>query len=122
MRRTHRLEDRQQATKDQGEQTMPGMIGGPDGERVIQWMEESPRVFEALRRMLHEYDQAREAAQAAKTERDRLQEQCAALREQVRQLHGELTRLQKERAEAAQWCANMIREAAARFPIAPPPA
>ena len=122
MRRAYHLDDRQQATKDQGERTMPGMIGGPDGERVIQWMEESPRVFEALRRMLHEYDQVREAAQAAKTERDRLQEQCAALRDQVRQLHGELTRLQKERAEAAQWCANMIREAAARFPIAPPPA
>ena len=101
---------------------MSGMMGGPDAERVIRWMEESPRVFEALRRMLHDYDQVREAAQAAKAERDRLQEQCAAVREQVRQLHVEFTRLQKERAEAAQWCATMIREAAARFPIAPPPA
>jgi hypothetical protein len=122
MCQTHQPDARHQATKDQGERAMSGMIGGPDGERVIRWIEESPRVFDAVRRMLQEYDQVREAAQAARAERDRLQEQCAALREQVRQLHVELTRLQKERAEAAQWCATMIREAAARFPLASPPA
>ncbi len=101
---------------------MSGMVGGTDGERVIQWMEQSPRVFEALQRMLQDYDQTREAAEATTADRDRLREQCEALREQVRQLHGELARLQKERAEAAQWCAAMIREAAARFSIPLPPA
>jgi hypothetical protein len=101
---------------------MPSEMAGPAAEQVLRWMEDSPKVFDGVRRILDAYDQATEAAHAAQAERDRLQEQCAALREQVGQLHGELTRLQKERAEAAQWCANMIREAAARFPIMPPPA
>jgi uncharacterized protein YlxW (UPF0749 family) len=85
-------------------------------------MEDSPTVFENVRRMLHEYDQATEAARVAQTDRDRFQQQCEALREEVRQLQAEVKRLRTERAEAAQWFAAMMREVAARFPVTPPPA
>ena len=101
---------------------MPSGLGGPEAARVLQWMEDGAVVVEHVRRMLHAYDQATEAARAAQTERGRLQQEREALREQVRQLHGELVRLQKERTDAAQWFATMIREAAARFPTTPPPA
>lgn len=101
---------------------MPGGLTGPERARVLRWMEDTPAVFETLRRILHEYDQATEAARAAQAERDRLQQQCAALREDVRQFHTENKRLQKERADAAQWLATMMQEAAMRFPIGPPPA
>ena len=101
---------------------MPSGIAGPEGARVLRWMEESPTVFEHVRRMLHDYDQAREAARAVQAERERLLQQGEALREQVRRLHTELARLQKERADAAHWVATMVREAAERFPTIPPPA
>lgn len=101
---------------------MSVMMGGPDGERVIRWMEESPGVFEGIRRILHEYDQYKELAGIAQAEQGRLQQNCDALREEVRQLQAELKRLQKERAESAQWFAAMMREAASRFPVSPPPA
>jgi hypothetical protein len=114
--------DRPQATNDPGERTMPSEMGGPEGERVIRWMEDSPTVFENVRRMLHEYDQAKEAARAAQTDRERLQQHCEALREEIRQLQAEVKHLQKERAESAQWFATVMREAAARFLIMPPPA
>ena len=91
-------------------------------ERVLRWMEQSPTVFEHVHRVLHDYDQATEAARVAQADRERLLQQCEALREQVRQLQTELARLQKERAEAAHWFATMMREAAARFPTTPPPA
>ena len=101
---------------------MSVMMGGPDGERMIRWMEESPTIFEGVRRILQEYDQCRELAGVAQVEQARLQQNCDALREEVRQLQAELRRLQKERAESAQWFATMMREAAARFPLSPPPA
>ena len=91
-------------------------------ERVLRWMEQSPTVFEHVHRVLHDYDQAREAARVALAERDRLQQQCEALREEARHLHAELGRLQKERAESAHWVTSMLQEAAARFPTTPPPA
>ncbi len=94
----------------------------PAAERVIRWMEEGTAVLEKLHRLLQEYDQATAAAQAALAERDRLRQHCESLREEIRQLHAEVTRLQKERADTAQWVVAMLREAAARFPIAPPPA
>jgi len=101
---------------------MPSGLAGPEAARVLQWMEDGATIFEHVRRLLHEYDQATEAARVAQTDRERLLQQCEALREEARQLHAELGRLQKERAEAAQWFATMLREAAARFPLAPPPA
>jgi branched-subunit amino acid aminotransferase/4-amino-4-deoxychorismate lyase len=99
---------------------MPSALAGPEGARVLRWMEDSPVVFETLRRMLHEYDQCKEVARTAQTERDRLQQQCVALREEVRRLQVESKRLQKERADAAEWVTTMLQEAAARFPITPP--
>lgn len=99
---------------------MPGMIGGPSGASVIRWMEESPAIFESVHRILQEYDTCKEAVVAAQAERDRLQQHCEALREEVRQLQVELKRLQNERAESAQWFNAMMREAASRFAMAPP--
>lgn len=101
---------------------MPSGLAGPEAARVLRWMADSPAVFETLRRMLHEYDQAKETARAAQTEQDRLQQHCAALREEVQQLRAEVARLKKERAESAQWFATMLQEASARFPLTPPPA
>jgi septal ring factor EnvC (AmiA/AmiB activator) len=85
-------------------------------------MEDAPVVFERLRRVLHEYNQTTEAARAAQAERERLLQQYDALREQFRQLHAELVRFEKERADAAEWFVAMMLEAAARFPTTPPPA
>ena len=99
---------------------MPSGLAGPEGARVLRWMEDSPAVFETLRRMLQDYDQATAAAGATQAERERLQQQCAALREEARQLHAELGRLRKERTDAAHWVATMVQEAAARF-LPPPP-
>ena len=104
----------------QGKRATGSEMARPAAERVIRWVEESPTVFEQLRRMLHEYDQTTEAARAAQAERERLLQEGEALREQVRQLHAELARLQKERVDAAHWVATMIREAAVRFQSAPP--
>ncbi len=101
---------------------MPSGIAGPEKARAIRWLEESPTVFETVRRILREYDQCKTALEAARADRQRLQQHCDALREEVRQLQAEVARLRKERAESAQWLAAMMREAAARFPIQPPPA
>lgn len=109
-----------QGTDNQGERTMGGEMGGPEGERVIRWLEESPTVFESVRRMLHEYDRVTELMGAAQTEREQLQQKCEALRQEVRQLQTEIAHLRKDRAESAQWVVAMMREAASRFPIEPP--
>ena len=101
---------------------MSSGLAGPEAARVLRWMEDGSVVVEHVRRMLHEYDQATEAARAAQTERERLLRQGEALRAQVRQLHAELVRLQKERADAAHWFATMLQEASARFPLTPPSA
>jgi hypothetical protein len=114
--------DRHHLTTRQGELTLPSMIAGPERERVIRWMEASPTVFENVGRVLREYDQCKTALEAAQTDRARFQQQCEALREEARQLHAELGRLQKERADAAHWVTTMLQEAAARFPLTPPPA
>ena len=105
----------------QGACTLPNGLVGPEAARVLRWMEDSPAVFEGVRRILDACDQATEAARVAQTERERLQQECEALREQVRQLHAELVRLKKERADASHWVATMLQEAAARFPTTPAP-
>ena len=101
---------------------MSNGMAGLEEERVIRWMADTPAVFESVRRMLQEYDEAVRAARAAQTDRERLQQHCDALREEVRHLQAEVKRLRTERAEAAQWFAAMMREVAARFPVTPPPA
>lgn len=116
------IEESWPATNGPGEETMPNEMTGPEGERVLRWMEECPAVFEHVRRMLHVCDQIKEVARAAQTDRERLQRHCEALREEVRQLQVEVKRLQKERAEAAHWVTAMLQEAAARFPTTPTPA
>jgi predicted nucleic acid-binding Zn-ribbon protein len=94
----------------------------PAVARLTQWLDEGRTVLEKLQQRLHAYDQAVAAVRAAQAERDRLQQQGAALREEVQQLHAAVARLQKERTEAAHWFATMLQEAAVRFPATPPPA
>ena len=101
---------------------MPSEMARPAAERVLRWMEDSPTVFENVGRMLRESDQYKTALETAQTDRERLQRHCEALREELRQLQAEVTRLQKERAESAQWVATMLQEAAARFPLTSPAA
>jgi len=117
--------DRQQATNGQGERPMTSktsVMAGPEGERMIRWMEDSPAVFEGVRRMLRECAQVKEAAGAAQKDCERLQQQCEALREEVRRLQAETERLHTERAESAQWFTAMMKEAASRLRIEHPPA
>lgn len=114
--------DWHQAANGLGERTMPSEIGGPDDERVIQWMEESPTIFTGVRRILDECDQLRLAAGAAQKECGRLRQHCEELRQEVRRLQAEAERVQRERAESAQWLAAMMKEAASRFRIEHPPA
>ena len=115
-------DDSHQHERREGVHTMSNGMEGPDGGRVTRWMEDAPTVLEAVRRMLHEYNDAKEAARIAQAERERLQQHCEALREEIRQLNAEVKRLQRERAEVGQWFAVMMREVAARFPITSPPA
>ena len=101
---------------------MTSGMAGPEGERMLRWMEESPAVFEGVRRMLRECAQAKEAAGAAQKDYEGLQQHCEALREEVRRLQAETERLRTERAETAQWFTAMIKETAARLRIEPPSA
>jgi archaellum component FlaC len=115
-------DDRHQATNGQGERTMTGVMAGPDAAQVIRWIEESPTVFESVRRFLQEYNQVKEAAGAAQEECERLRQNCEGLREEVKRLQAETERVNKEQAESAQWLATVMREAASRFRIEQPPA
>ena len=96
---------------------MTSVMVGPEGERVLRWMEAGPTVFESVRRILEDCDQFRETAGAAQKECERLQQSCEELRREVRRLQGETERVQKERDESAQWLAAMMKEAASRFRI-----
>jgi hypothetical protein len=114
--------DQQEATNGQGERPMTSGVAGPEGERVLRWMDDAPAVFEGVRQLLRERSLFTVVAEAAQTERDRLQQQCEALRQEVRRLQAETERVHTERAETAQWLSSMIKEAASRFRIEPPPA
>ena len=114
--------DQHQETKRRGERPMTSVMVGPEGERAIRWMEESPAAFERIRQVLRERSQFKVVAEAAQKECERLQQNCEELREEVRRLQAETERLRKERAETAQWFAAMIKEAVPRFRIEYPPA
>ena len=115
-------QDRQQATNAQGERPMTSEMTGPAQERVLRWMEDSPAVFEGVRQLLRERSQFKVVAEAAQAECERLQQQCEALREEVRRRTVETERLQQERTETALWFSAMIKETAARLRIEPPSA
>lgn len=68
---------------------MTSLMAGPEGARVIRWLEESAAVFEGVRRMLHECGQLKEAAGATQKQCERLQQHCEELREEVRRLRAE---------------------------------
>ena len=112
----------QPAPTGAGARPMPSEMARPAVARLTQWLDEGRTVLEKLQQRLHAYDQAVAAVRAAQAERDRLQQQGAALREEVQQLHAAVARLQKERTDAAHWFATMLQEAAVRFPATPPPA
>jgi len=101
---------------------MTSEMTGPAQERVLRWMEDSPAVFEGVRQLLRERSQFKVVAEAAQAECERLQQQCEALREEVRRRTVETERLQQERTETALWFSAMIKETAARLRIEPPSA
>ena len=101
---------------------MTSVMVGPEGERAIRWMEESPAAFERIRQVLRERSQFKVVAEAAQKDCERLQQQCKALREEVRRRTVDTERLQQERTETAQWFSAMIKEAVPRFRIEYPPA
>lgn len=114
--------DQHQETKRRGERPMTSVMLGPEGDRAIRWMEESPAAFESIRQLLRERSQFKVVAEAAQKDCERFQQQCEALREEVRRLQVETARLRTARAETAQWFSAMIKETAARLRSEPPPA
>jgi predicted RNase H-like nuclease (RuvC/YqgF family) len=101
---------------------MTSVLAGPEGERVLRWMDEGRTVFESVHRLLHECTQFRGVAEAAQKECERLQRNCEELREEVRLLKAETERLRTEQANTAQWFTALMKDATARFRIEPPPA
>jgi hypothetical protein len=101
---------------------MTSEMAGPEGERFLRWMEESPAVFEEVRHLLRERSQFKVVAEAAQKDGARFQQQCEALREEVRRLTVENERRQQERTEMAQWFSAKIKETIARLQSEPPPA
>jgi hypothetical protein len=101
---------------------MASEMAGPEGERILRWMEGGPAVFEGVRHLLRECAQAKVVAAAAQKDGAQLQQQCEMLREEVRRLQTETARLRTERAEMAQWFSAMIKETVARLQSEPPPA
>ncbi len=61
-----------------------------------------------------------EATRTALTDRERLQQTCAALRAEVRQLQADIERDDTEWIESVRWFAAMMTQAAARLRIEPP--
>jgi cell division protein FtsB len=94
---------------------MPDVIAGSDGERLRRWMEEGRNVFEGVRRLLHEYDRLKVAADASRQEGERLQQHCEELRQEVKRLRTEAEFVKKQRTESAQWFAAKMNEGASRF-------
>jgi hypothetical protein len=101
---------------------MTSGMAGPEGERMLRWMEDAPAVFEGVRHLLRERSQFKVVAEAAQKDCERFQQQCEVLREEVRRLQTETARLRTERAEMAQWFSAMIKETVARLQSEPPPA
>ena len=101
---------------------MTSGMAGTAQEHVLRWMEDSPAVFEGVRKLLRERSQFKVVAEAAQKDCERLQQQCKALREEVRRLEAETERARAERAETAQWFTAMIKATAARLRIEPPSA
>jgi hypothetical protein len=115
-------DDPPHATNGQDGHPVPCVMAGTALERVTRWVEDGPTVFESARRMLHACDQLKKAADAALEERERLQQTCAALRAEVRQLQADIERVHTERIESGRWFAAMMTEAAPRLRIDHPPA
>jgi hypothetical protein len=101
---------------------MTSEMAGAAQERVLRWMEDSPAVFEGVRQLLRERSQFKVVAEAAQKDCAQLQQQCEALREEIRRLTVETERRQQERTETVLWFSAVIKEAAARLRIEPPSA
>ncbi len=114
--------DEHPGRNDQGGHTTPPVKAGTAWEQATQWVEDGRAVFESIRWVLQEYDQTTEAARAVLTDRERLQQTCEALRAEIRQLRADMERGDSEWIESVRWFATVMREAAARLQIEPPPA
>ena len=114
--------DQHRATKRRGDRTMTDVVAGTAQERVIRWMEEGQAVLDSVRGMLHERTQLKMVAEVTQKEGERLRQEGDQLRAEVSRLTAETERLRTERADTAQWFTALMKEAASRLRIEPPPA
>ena len=97
-------------------------VAGTAQEQVLRWMEEGPTALAGIRCIVHEGTNLKRIAEATLKECERLRHEGDQLRAEVSRLTAETERLQKERADTAQWFTAMMKEAASRLRIEPPPA
>jgi uncharacterized protein YlxW (UPF0749 family) len=101
---------------------MTSETAGTAQEYVMRWVEEGPTVLAGMRCIVQEGSNLKRIAEATRKECERLRHEGDQLRAEVSRLTTETERLQKERADTTQWFAAMMKEAASRFRIEPPPA
>jgi hypothetical protein len=108
-------------TQSRGDRAMTPTVVETDREQVTRWVEERGSVLEGIHRILVESTQFKAAAEAAHQECDRLRHESELLRAEVSRLTAETERVQRERAETAQWLTAMLNELASRLRIERPP-
>lgn len=115
-------DDPRHAPKPRGDRTMTDGVAGTAQEEVLRWMEEGPTALAGIRCMVQEGTNLKRIAETALKDCERLRHEGDQLRAEVSRLTAETARLHKERADTAQWFTAMIKEAASRLRIEPPPA
>jgi predicted RNase H-like nuclease (RuvC/YqgF family) len=94
---------------------MTSEMAGTPQEHVFRWMEEGPTVLAGIRCIVQEDANLKRIVEATQKECERLRQECEQLRAEISRLTAGTERLQKERAETAQWFTAMMNEAAARL-------
>jgi hypothetical protein len=115
-------DDPRHAPKPRGDRTMTNGVAGTAQEEVLRWLEDGPTALAGIRCIVDEGTNLKRIAEAALKDCERLRQEGDQLRAAVSRLTAETARLHKERADTAQWFTAMIKEAASRLRIEPPPA
>jgi len=114
-------DDQRPVTKPRGDRTMTDGVAGTAQEQVLRWMEEGPTALAGIRCIVQEGTNLKRIAEATLKDCERLRHECEQLRAEVSRLTAETARLHKERADTTQWFTAMMKEAASRLRIEPPP-
>ena len=115
-------DDPRHAPKPRGDRTMTNGVAGTAQEEVLRWLEDGPTALAGIRCIVDEGTNLKRIAEAALKDCERLRQEGDQLRAAVSRLTAETARLHKERADTAQWFTAMMKEAASRLRIEPPPA